>query len=710
MNKFILNLLTVLIALFFTHCRNSGKKEFDKSTMFCGAENLSEDGGVISRASRYGGGKGQSEEEAYEGKYSCLLYNGLKKGFQIELHDLIPGEIIEASVYRKSTTSNGYLTITTPDYSIFQNEKGSLGGKDADGWEKLILEIQVPFDLDSTKIPSLLIYVANPKPKTEKVYIDNLVVKRTPPNEKKEYKNEDVALVNIQIAETDYKQITRLRDQAFYQGVIGGEQKQEVPGILSYKGKNIGIKLRLKGDWGDHIVSKKWSFRIKTNKNQSFKGLKEFSLQNLKTRDYVNEWLVHEIFKEEDLLTTKYGFYPVKVNGNYLGVYALEEHFVKQLLESKDRREGPILKISEEGFWECNLYTRISKNLTNKPVYLAADIIPFKTKKTLKDERLRKQFLVAQNLMSNYKLGKDGHEEYMDVEKWAKAYALMSVLNVDHSFVWHNQRFYYNPVLSKLELITFDCYAGTREMIYRTPKILGNTDQTNLSDTHYSLLSIFNNKLFQKKYINYLKKYSNPEYLTNIFSKKDSIINEYQELISTDYEGYRFDKTIFLNSSKTIYNEINSYEKKLNNNEIKFTLKQEETNECYPEDIFEHISLNVYLDQQKPKTLSLINYHCSTIEVVGYESSKVKDSLVYFSSPLIIDQFKDNGIKKIQYSGNKPPKNVFYKQKGLDSLFDAKVYNWPRPISETMNNDAFKTPKLDELSKNYTIDKKKSCF
>ena len=58
---------------------------------------------------------------------------------------------------------------------------------------------------------------------------------------------------------------------------------------------------------------------------------------------------MHQIFKDEDILTTRYGFISVKLNGKSLGIYAYEEHFDKQLLEYNQRREAPILKFNEEG-------------------------------------------------------------------------------------------------------------------------------------------------------------------------------------------------------------------------------------------------------------------------------------------------------------------------------------------------------------------------
>ena len=125
---------------------------------------------------------------------------------------------------------------------------------------------------------------------------------------------------------------------------------------MKYRNNEIPIKLRFKGDWVDHLKGEKWSFRVVVLGENTFKGLKSFSIQSPHTRTFLDEWFMHKIFKKEDILTTRYEFIDVKLNNKQLGIYAYEEHFEKQLLESSNRREGPILKFNEEGLWETRFY------------------------------------------------------------------------------------------------------------------------------------------------------------------------------------------------------------------------------------------------------------------------------------------------------------------------------------------------------------------
>ena len=68
-----------------------------------------------------------------------------------------------------------------------------------------------------------------------------------------------------------------------------------------------------------------------------------FSIQHPKTRSFLKEWVLHKLFKKEQVLTTRYDFVSVSLNGKKLGLYALEEHFRKELLDFYDYEDGPIL-------------------------------------------------------------------------------------------------------------------------------------------------------------------------------------------------------------------------------------------------------------------------------------------------------------------------------------------------------------------------------
>ena len=62
----------------------------------------------------------------------------------------------------------------------------------------------------------------------------------------------------------------------------------------------------------------------------------------------MGEWLKHKTAKREGVSALRYEYLNVTLNGKDLGIYAIEEHFEKRLIEDNNRREGPIVSFSED--------------------------------------------------------------------------------------------------------------------------------------------------------------------------------------------------------------------------------------------------------------------------------------------------------------------------------------------------------------------------
>ncbi len=108
-------------------------------------------------------------------------------------------------------------------------------------------------------------------------------------------------LLNINLSFKNYQKIARLRNEAIKNGSLVRTESDKVKGYISYKGKNYPVKLRLKGDWTDHLLGEKWSFRVETKNNFPILGMREFSLQHPRTRTYLNESILHKLLKYEKL-------------------------------------------------------------------------------------------------------------------------------------------------------------------------------------------------------------------------------------------------------------------------------------------------------------------------------------------------------------------------------------------------------------------------
>jgi hypothetical protein len=282
------------------------------------------------------------------------------------------------------------------------------------------------------------------------------------------YTSNDLATIFLDIPFDSLLSIEEKRTEALISGILLTSDDDFVPADMHLNdGKSFPVKIRLKGDWTDHLVGDKWSFRIHVDDSQqAVLGMRRFSIQAPETRNYEKEWIYHQNLLQEGILTPRYYFINVVQNGKYHGIYALEESFTEDLLESQNRREGPIIRFNEDLLWknwenlnyqDPNLQETIQQIgkfwLTDAG---ASEITAFRQNHFTQDELLSGEFFAAIELLYSFSEGLLPGEEVFDQELWGKYFALTDLWGAGHATAWHNLRFYYNPITGLLEPVVFD--------------------------------------------------------------------------------------------------------------------------------------------------------------------------------------------------------------------------------------------------------------
>jgi hypothetical protein len=96
-------------------------------------------------------------------------------------------------------------------------------------------------------------------------------------------------------------------------------------------GKKYKIEARLKGTMTDHYLSDQWSFRIELDGDYAIWGMQKFSIQAPVTRSYLYQWMANELYRYHGGVAIRQDMIDVYVNGEYKGVYLLEEFFEKRI-------------------------------------------------------------------------------------------------------------------------------------------------------------------------------------------------------------------------------------------------------------------------------------------------------------------------------------------------------------------------------------------
>lgn len=350
--------------------------------------------------------------------------------------------------------------------------------------------------------------------------------------------------IDIDIKPEDYSKLETAREKALERGMIANEEGSFVPAVIKYKGRKIKVKLRLKGHMTDHIESDKWSFRIKVKDNDSFMGMRLFSIQHPGTRGYAYEWIYHQMMKREDIIALRYTFIDVSVNGKDLGIYAVEENFDKELIENNERKPGPIMRFNPDMYW-VDRYNELAGNKPNAEYasYQSANLEPYRDDKVLGDSVMRGHYLKALGLMEGFRRGKLRVDEVFDVKRLARFHAIIDLVGGHHSLDWSDLKYYYNPLTDRLEPVAYESFTilPARELsgMYR---FVDMNDKTYRDDFHTTL---FSNEVFFREYIHCLERVSQPQYLDTLFSEIDPQLKENLAILNKEFPYKKFDKSLY---------------------------------------------------------------------------------------------------------------------------------------------------------------------
>ena len=319
-------------------------------------------------------------------------------------------------------------------------------------------------------------------------------------------------------------------------------------------GKKIPSKIRLKGDGIEHLKGDKPSYRIKCKGENTIWGLKKFSIHHPARRNFINEWLFHKALKKEDFIGLRYFFAKIIINGEDLGIYAIEEHFDTQLLENNKRRDGLIIRFDEKWIWESNndfLTFPVDKEYrSGYGDSNALQVTSFNMAKLSKDS-IKIQYLIdAKNLIEKLRNEEIAISEAFDKFKLAKYFALVDLFGAFHTTLINNIRFYYNPLTMKLEPIGFDANIEDFDSYFLT--FMFQSEKR-----HFDYLNFFKDKSFYKAYLMELNDYANSNFIENLLESFNNQIIETEKIINYEWPLKKFNSQSFYNRREYIKTILN---------------------------------------------------------------------------------------------------------------------------------------------------------
>tara|TARA_Y100000389_G_scaffold3743_1_gene3573 strand:- start:7054 stop:9618 length:2565 start_codon:yes stop_codon:yes gene_type:complete len=327
--------------------------------------------------------------------------------------------------------------------------------------------------------------------------------------------------------------------------------------------KKLQGKIRIKGDRSIHWKDRnKTSYKIDMRKNDRIWGLEEFSIQKPITRNYTYEYLFHKFLEEAGLLSLKYFFVNLYFNDENRGLYAVEESFSKELLERQKKRNGPIFGLEEE---ISNVYPNVYYDLYSSQYWLNEH-----------QNLVKSAFSILNNQKDNEK---DFNTfDHFDLDKWARFFAVIDITGTFHGSMTKSVKLFFNPIQAKFEPIGFDGHYMDNIFSDFILADFLQEDKINCSflcqerDWYNKFFKLQNGELnykFIDKYVFYLKKYSNLNFLKDFLNKNKKEIDRINTLIYSEksnpdrglWKGistFIYDDQLLYKRSKLIEERINS--------------------------------------------------------------------------------------------------------------------------------------------------------
>lgn len=621
-----------------------------KGGVQCDFENLSLDKArFTANGQSLSNGKTQSDHKSRSGKYSSKLDAKQLYGPTYVFEHVYSGDVYEASVWMNN--DNGFGTLAfTGSWGFYADQKEV--SKTENGWHLLKLRVTIPVGVYDEKLS--IFPFANKESKA--VYFDDMAMEKISsgkPAAIPPVSDDPHRRLDITVEEKSLDQLKQKRIEAYKHGSLISSKADLVPAKIKVGDEEIDAEIRLKGDLLDHLYGRMWSFRIHTKDGSAWNGMKVFSVHNSKSRDHLSEWVFHKMLEDEDVLTTKYDYLEVALNGESLGIYAYEEHFLKQLLQWQNRPEGPILKISEDAHWEY-AGRKFGNNLA---YYESAQIEPFDKDALKKSNAYAAQFEKGQELLYGFMHGDLTVFDVFDVDRLAKYLAIQDVCNAWHSFNYTNLRFYYNSITGKLEPVGFDGFTPDGLYYNKALYITGSqvNSKTNERITPHKFVQRFHKKIFTNLdfaaiYNKNLDRLSSSVYLDSFKQKHDVDLRNRANFIRKGYKNYAFNWDTFFDNAKEI-------------NEVMAPTKD--------------IALKAYRDGQD---LVLRSYHLLPLEIIGFGNATMTSKI---TSPTILESYdKTKSVIEQRIPFSSGAKRVFVRTLGTMREASFPIFKWSAPSYE----------------------------
>jgi hypothetical protein len=281
----------------------------------------------------------------------------------------------------------------------------------------------------------------------------------------------EIKQLEIEIGNKNFEKLQQYRDEILSVGLNNSTKAVSVNADIKSSGKKYNSAVNLKGHSSNFWGADKWSLSVNLKGDDALWGLQKFDVNEPASRSYLYELIISEWWRKLGGIALRYDMADVYINGEYKGVFLIEEHPEKRAVENSQKREAPVVKW-DNGYridtWQKYspkvFYPKTGAlsfdSVTPKSDAFYYGYITIKLKRTLESESLTNWAQYAISLMNMYQSGNASIEQVFDLDLYAKFYALIDIWDGTHNQEIEDKRDYFNPVTALFEPIPSDMNIG----------------------------------------------------------------------------------------------------------------------------------------------------------------------------------------------------------------------------------------------------------
>jgi hypothetical protein len=254
-----------------------------------------------------------------------------------------------------------------------------------------------------------------------------------------------VPRLSLDVKFKDLHRLHAQRDEALRSGALDPSDDDFVPGVLGLDDGTSEVRLRFDGSDVEPLRGDKWPLFLHVRHGDRILGMRTFTLRAPEPPACRAEQALLAHARRRDLVTVRTALVDLTLNGRHLGLMEITEVPSPELLESQQRRDGPVLR-----FLGVPPLDRALPEETPIASVLRPDEIA-------DSGRLSKQHAVASRLLRAAISGAVAPGDVFDPTLFGRFIALADLWDEPDVLAWHDVLLYANPLTARFEPVAHPC-------------------------------------------------------------------------------------------------------------------------------------------------------------------------------------------------------------------------------------------------------------